>query len=732
MAKLPQTYYTNYFRTGTTTPYATGDWKWRFEVSLISQSTANDSSYVRIRSYVMFANQPSGASSRPWLSYYRIDNGATSYGDHVQYAPSAGNSEYLVNTLYKTIYHTADNPKTFELDLSGGYNYYDEDYSNHTESSNNSITLPAISIYPVVTTELYDVGPDYVKVRYVTYSQADTPQIRLWSGGAWGQWRTAVDNPVLLNKKDDETYLNPSVSGYQVQMQFRHPDSGLWKECDPITFDTLSNNYLTNYPDFTLGSNTFNVSLYNPKSYRTMLYIKDKNSTVLGTRDNITTTTYQLALTEDEVDGICEANPTTNLASYSIDVETYNGDGVKVGATQNKGGTCTIVNANPIFSNFTYEDINSKTVALTGGNDTDGYPIIKGYSNLRAIVSVANKAAAQKGATMVKYRLVVGAKQIDVNYSDSADVNLDINAIDNNMFTVYAIDSRGNSISKQISPSAYLDYSPINIINSVDKPTIASRTDSTGEETTLTLNGSIWNGNFGSVTNSIKTCTYKYKKVQDTTYTDGVTALTPTLSDNTYSLSSLIAGDLGALGFNVGFSYNIQITVTDELSTKTYDLQPLQTATPSMDIFEEGGVSFGSPYDEGLGGPIQAQVDGKNYKLLTTNDGIAKGTILWTNGSPTSGFNAQTVTVSDMSDYDIIGIWFWRNTTNDSLQEVRVKKGYGGSFAYFEMGTTYVQVRDFAYSSATQILFKDGRLNTGVDNTRAIPMYVVGYKRGLF
>ena len=96
-----------------------------------------------------------------------------------------------------------------------------------------------------------------------------------------------------------------------------------------------------------------------------------------------------------------------------------------------------------------------------------------------------------------------------------------------------------------------------------------------------------------------------------------------------------------------------------------------------------------------------------------------------------------------MAYYDIIGIWFWRNTNNDVLQEVRVINQHksiagvgnsfgGGSFGYFESGTTYIQSRTFSIVSDTQISFNNGYLNTSIDNGRAIPMYIVGYKDRLF
>ena len=79
---------------------------------------------------------------------------------------------------------------------------------------------------------------------------------------------------------------------------------------------------------------------------------------------------------------------------------------------------------------------------------------------------------------MVKYRLVVGAKQIDVNYDDENAVELILNTIDNNVFMVYAIDSRNNSSSTK-SPNVYIDYfrPTINNANTEKNRRCSSRDD---------------------------------------------------------------------------------------------------------------------------------------------------------------------------------------------------------------------------------------------------------------
>jgi hypothetical protein len=133
-------------------------------------------------------------------------------------------------------------------------------------------------------------------------------------------------------------------------------------------------------------------------------------------------------------------------------------------------------------------------LALTGNNQT----IIKGYSTLRAIISTSNKAVAQKGASIVSYQLVVGEKQKTVAYSDSTDVNIDLTEIENNIFTVYAIDSRGNSTTKQISPTEYIAYSKVVLSNGQ-----AERTGGIGDETTLNLMVFFLMPDFGLVTNDL-------------------------------------------------------------------------------------------------------------------------------------------------------------------------------------------------------------------------------------
>lgn len=269
--------------------------------------------------------------------------------------------------------------------------------------------------------------------------------------------------------------------------------------------------------------------------------------------------------------------------------------------------TMSIINANPLFNNFEFKDINETTLALTGNNQK----IIKNYSNIEAIINVANKAAAQKMATMSKYRLQVGTKQVDMNYSDDSDVSLTLNNVDNNVIRVYAIDSRNNSTSKDLSPSAFIDYTDIKILSA----NVNRSNGGVGSTVTLNLEGEFWNDNFGIVNNSIKSLKVQYKSTISDEWIDSDT-ITPDISENKFSKTITIKGDLGAGGFDVKNSYDIKIIAEDELSIFPFTTT-LGRGKPAIAIADDG-VAFGAPYDENIGGPVQ--IEGKDitkFEIIT-------------------------------------------------------------------------------------------------------------------
>ena len=297
-------------------------------------------------------------------------------------------------------------------------------------------------------------------------------------------------------------------------------------------------------------------------------------------------------LTEEDKEQLYSQMPNVNSLKGEVIVETFT-DETSIG-TKSIDFTLNVVNSNPQFTNFTYEDTNPKTLGLTGNNQT----IVKNYSNVKGLVSLANKANAINGATMKKYRFVVGEKQKEFNYSESEDVSATIEQVQNNMFVMYAIDSRNNSTMKQINAETYLDYFKPKILNFSLERTLGG----VGEYVVLNVNGEFWNNSFGTETNGI-VVTYKIKRTDSEEWIVGKSDIIPQIDGNNFNFSGEVAGDLENTGFDIESSYNIEITITDKLDSAK-DTEIIGSGTPNM-AMHANGTAFGGIYDEFIGGILQ-------------------------------------------------------------------------------------------------------------------------------
>lgn len=297
-------------------------------------------------------------------------------------------------------------------------------------------------------------------------------------------------------------------------------------------------------------------------------------------------------LTKAQIQSMFQYLPNKNSQDFNIGIATMNGS--TEAQYVNFYGNLVITNSNPTFNNFTYEDTDATCKVLTGGNQG----IIKGYSDVKINISTANKAVGKDYATITKYRAVIGEKQKEITYSGSSNVSGQIDNVLSNIFTVYAIDSRGNSTAKQISPSAFYDYSNIKIT----KAEIA-RTNGVGKETELYFEGEYWNQSFGNITNGIVECYYEYKKTSSNQWVRGTTTLALTFNGSRFSFRGVIRGDEGAQGFSVTNNFNVKIYAKDRLSQATFDLI-LGSGTPQLAVTQEG-VAVGGMYRADLGEGLQ-------------------------------------------------------------------------------------------------------------------------------
>lgn len=248
--------------------------------------------------------------------------------------------------------------------------------------------------------------------------------------------------------------------------------------------------------------------------------------------------------------------------------------------------TLSIVNANPIFSDFTYQDTNVLARNITNSDQE----IVLGYSDLQITIADNNKAIPQKN-TSIKYYLING-KQI--TYADTVVILLE--KWNSPTVEVTAVDSRGFS-TKTIKNLIIANYTPL------EKETInLSRFGNINEETTLTYGGQMTKI-LPNQSENILTTSYRFKKTNEENYTSGRTDISPTIyNDGKFSFEDLIEGDTQT-GFDINYSYNVIVDVSDVLSEAQYTFT-LNSGIPAIAI-KENKIALHGIYDENNDADIQ-------------------------------------------------------------------------------------------------------------------------------
>ena len=287
-----------------------------------------------------------------------------------------------------------------------------------------------------------------------------------------------------------------------------------------------------------------------------LYYKNDNNLTQLASWGNVEDGQI-IQLNENQLENLY--NLTSSSKTYALTWDLITLDGSTNLGDSKLEATGLITNANPIFTDFDFADINPITTAVTSNNQS----IVGGVSTLQITIPTTKKATALKGASIVSY--IISDKAID--YSTS-EITKTIPRYNSSKIIVSAVDTRGNTTTVQKIITDFILYSPITINQT--SATI-SRTNNIDEETKISFEGTFWNSNFGKADNSLSIA-YKYRlKGSSNAYTTGVTTITPTISNNSFSVTNkAILGDTNN-GFDVSKSYEIIVEVSDKLSVNEID-----------------------------------------------------------------------------------------------------------------------------------------------------------------
>jgi len=280
--------------------------------------------------------------------------------------------------------------------------------------------------------------------------------------------------------------------------------------------------------------------------------------------------------------------------------------------------TFTIVNGEPTFSNFTYEDTNSATTAITGNSSV----MISGRSTIAATISAANKATARKSATMSKYTFQVAGLSAEQAYA-TTDITKTLGSPTvsptelpsaTRDLVVTAVDSRGNStaVTKSV------------IIVPYEAPKVAAsaqRVNGFENATTIKISGSYSRIEVsGTAKNTVNTSSgvqYRYRQ-QGTSTWGSWTNRSCTIDTAT--------GKITVADFQMSLSnqnaYEFEAKITDRLETTTVSFT-VSVGQPAFYIGTDGRVSVG-------GMPSISKPSGNSGQLEIHGNGYSNGSLLMT------------------------------------------------------------------------------------------------------
>ena len=110
------------------------------------------------------------------------------------------------------------------------------------------------------------------------------------------------------------------------------------------------------------------------------------------------------------------------------------------------------------------------------------------------------------------------------------------------------------------------------------------------------------------------------------------------------------------------------------------------------------------------------------------------GEILWANPNPSTNFASQTITLNS-GDYDFYEVIFRQSASIDrAFNSGKLLKGYGTLLNYHSAQAHY---RLINYTTDTSLFVGDGVEllqydSTTINNAQCVPLYIIGYKTGLF
>ena len=524
---------------------------------LLSQSVANNSSTVRLYGILHVTNN--------YVSWSR--GSASVHTSGLQ----------AIGTYYARGDHTViTRDFTFGHNSSGDFSTYIGASLSTTFVSGDcggTLTLPRIPRYANINS--FTVSKRDETSLTFSFSASATIDYIWYSTNGGSSW-TGRDITDGTSASFAVTGLTANTS-YTCKLRVRRRDSQLTTDSNNVSQTTYNYPYITavGTSNLIIG-NSQKLTLYNPlsRSVTVRMYKTNTSGTQLYS-GSTSSTSFTFT-------------PTASTLYASIPNDTYAKCVYSViyGSVVKTTGQYTYsINANnckPTFNDFEYS---TNYDDLTGDTET----IINGKTNTTITISSANKAVGKNSATILRYSLECGSSKNLITYSAS-DVSGLLQNCNSDIIRVTAIDSRGleTTVTKTV-PNFKNYYIPTFASTSVE------RKDGIEDIVNLDAEMNFWNYSFGDENNAIVSLKYRSKEKSASEYGEWYNVRLESLvidREKVNIVDYLIYTDGIDDGFTVGVAYDVQLEITDKLSSSVSNAFTLVDGTVALSILKDSNGDY--------------------------------------------------------------------------------------------------------------------------------------------
>lgn len=342
---------------------------------------------------------------------------------------------------------------------------------------------------------------------------------------------------------------------------------------------------------------------------------------------------FEFAENEYNIIYTLSANETSSPLKLTYVVRTYKTSDKTnlIGSNEMLGDFIFKENAKPTFQNFDYNDVNTTTLGLTNNSKI----IINNYSNVKIAISTANKAIANKGATMSRYSFQDNQEE---PYSSTNDVTHTLNKYNyGSNIIVAAIDSRNKH--------TYVTKSGITIVNYNQLPQISNiitqRKNGVDTETYLSLNAKLWKNDFATNRpNGITSFKYRFKRPNETwgdqEWIDATALFKAKVGDQSIDNIYISIEDGFQIHYNgtsggmpAGVDYDMQLALSDGYDTTIFNTD-YELGYVDNGLFLDSYSKSSTGYKFAINGIVDETLDDGlqvNGKLYLNGEEINKSAI---------------------------------------------------------------------------------------------------------